>query len=122
MGRCGAVYRGDLADRYIAKRCRRGIEYPGYRRGDGQDAVDVAHGAVEGELADEERVLDRLGPRLLRGDEHAHGDGQVVGRPSLADVGRGQVDGDALAGENQDENEDKALCWAADFRHTIDVV
>jgi len=30
-----------------------------------------------------------------------HGDGQVVGWISLADVGGSQVDGDALAGENQ---------------------
>jgi hypothetical protein len=67
------------------------------RRGNGQDAVDVAHGAVERELADEERVLDGLGPDLLRGDEHAYGGGQVVGRPGPADVGRSQVDGDALA-------------------------
>jgi hypothetical protein len=61
----------------------------------------VAHGAVERELADEERALDGLGPDLFRGDQHADGDGQVVGRPGLADVGRGQVDGDALAGKEQ---------------------
>ena len=37
---------------------------PGHGR-DGEDAVDVAHGAIEGELADDEGVLNRLGPHLL---------------------------------------------------------
>ena len=46
------------------------------------------------------RPLDGLGPGLVRGDHHADGDGQVVGWPRLADFGRGQVEGDPLAGKH----------------------
>ncbi len=63
---------------------------------DGEDPVDVAHGPVERELADDQRVLHSLGPHLLRGHEHAHGDGEIVGRALLPDVCGGQVHGDAL--------------------------
>ena len=53
-------------------------------------------GAIDREFADEELVFDGPGPGLLRGDHHADGDGQVIGWPRLADVGRGQIDGDAF--------------------------
>ncbi len=69
--------------------------------GDGQDAVDVAYRSIEGELADDQRVLDGLGPYLLGGDEDGDGDGEIVGRSLLADIRRGEVDGDALAGEHE---------------------
>src|SRR2546422_10181677 len=40
-----------------------------------------------------------LGRDLLRGGEDAYGDGQVERRPVLANVGGGEVDGDALQRE-----------------------
>ena len=66
----------------------------------GQDALGVAHRAVQRQLAQEDGML-HVGHRLLGGDEEAHGDGQVVGRPLLPEVGRGQVHGDAPVGEGE---------------------
>ncbi len=63
-----------------------------------KDAVGVAHQPVERELAQEEGARD-VGRGLPGGEDDAHGDGQVVGRPLLANVGGGQVDRDALLGE-----------------------
>ena len=60
-----------------------------------QDAVDVAHAAIQAELAQNQRVV-HVAKDLVGGGQDAHGDGQVVGRPLLAQVGRGEVDGEAV--------------------------
>ena len=51
------------------------------------------------------------------GDQHAQGDGQVVGRAFLAHGGGGQVDGDALAREEQPGVLDGRLHALAAFLH-----
>jgi len=66
--------------------------------GHGEDAGGVANAAIEGELTDEEGILDPLRPNLLSSQEDAHGNGQVVGRALFAQVSRSQVDGKALVG------------------------
>ena len=61
----------------------------------------MAHRAVQRELADHQGALDALVRQLASGDEYAQGDGQVVGGAFFAYGGRGQVDGQAVAGEEQ---------------------
>ena len=61
----------------------------------GQHAVDVAHAAIQAQLAQQERVV-QLGGHLARGRQDAQGNGQVVGRAFLAQVGRRQVDGETV--------------------------
>ena len=65
-----------------------------------EDTVEVAHRAVEAELADDHRIVEaRAGIELAGGQEDAEGDRQVVGGAALAQVGRGEVDGDVAVGE-----------------------
>ena len=59
-----------------------------------QDAGGVAQAAVQGQLAQEYGRL-RGRQRLAGAEQDAGGDGQVVGRAGLFQVGGGQVDGDA---------------------------
>ncbi len=67
-----------------------------------QDAFRVAGGAVQRQLAHEERPFQPVGPDLVGGRQHADGNGQVIRRAFLTQIGRGEVDGDALvAGELQ---------------------
>ena len=58
----------------------------------------MAGGAIQRQLANEEAVLQLVQPDLLRGRQNAHGNGQVIGRPLFAQVGRGQVHGNTLVG------------------------
>ena len=60
-----------------------------------QHAVGVAQAAVEGQLAEEDGVR-QVGGHLLGAEQDADGDGQVVGGSGFLEVGRGQVDDDAL--------------------------
>ncbi len=55
----------------------------------------MARRAVQRKLAQEKGVGQLLGPDLLGGGQDAYGDWQVVGGAFFAQVGRGQVDGDA---------------------------
>ena len=65
------------------------------RHGDhGQGSADGAHLAVERQLAHEHGIVER-GLHLPAGHEDARGDGQVVGGALLAQVGGGEVHGDA---------------------------
>ena len=61
----------------------------------------MAGSAFQREFAQKERVFQQLVPDLRRGGQHADGDGQVVGRAFLAQIGRGQVDRDALDRERE---------------------
>ena len=67
----------------------------------GQDAARMAHAAVQGELADHQAAVHQLGVELLGADQHAQGDGQVVGWSFFTDRGGSQVDYQALAREEQ---------------------
>ena len=58
-----------------------------------QDPLEVAQGAVQRELAEEDD-LRGIGGDLLRGEQDADRDREVVRRPGLADHGRCQVHGD----------------------------
>ena len=64
----------------------------------GQYAAHMAHGSVQTQLAHDKGVV-QVGQELARGGEDAHGDGQVIGGTHLAQVGGGQVDGQAVVGE-----------------------
>ena len=66
-----------------------------------QHALGVAGRAVQRKLAEEERAVEQVVPHLRRGGQHADGDGQVIGRAFLAQIGRGQVDGDAMEREGE---------------------
>jgi len=90
------------------------------RVGHGQDAVDVAHGAEERELADEERAVE-VGRQLAAEGEQRSGNRQPVGRAFLAQVGRGQP---APVGVSQgltvrlpQRQDDPALTMAARPQH-----
>ena len=72
-----------------------------------QDALRMAQAPVQTQLAQEERALraDNLAGgghrwKLLRGHQDGDGDGQVVGWAFLAQVGGGEVVGDASHGED----------------------
>ena len=67
------------------------------RQHHGQHAADGLDRPVEGKLADDDGIRQRS-LNLSRGRQQADGDGQVVGRALLAQVGGGQVHGDALHG------------------------
>jgi len=69
---------------------------PGHRD-HGQDAVGVAYRPVQRKFSHHQGFL-QVGGHLAGGHAHAQGHGQVVGRPLLAQVRRGQVDGDLLVG------------------------
>ena len=73
-------------------------EPPG-RDGDRQHAPDAIDPAIERQLADDERVVDRRPCQGARGHEQAERDRQVERRPGLADVGGRQVHGDAMLRE-----------------------
>ncbi len=66
--------------------------------GQRQDALGVAGGAVQRQLADEDGLFQFVGPNLAGGSQHADGNGQVVSRAFLAQIGRGQIDGQAVVG------------------------
>jgi hypothetical protein len=79
--------------------------------GHGQHAGHAAHPAIQGQLPDQAGAR-QVGPHLLGGQEDADGDGQIVGRALLAQVGRGQVDRQPGAGMDQsriDEGSPDAL-------------
>ena len=61
----------------------------------GEDAVDVAHAAVETQLAQQQRVLHVAGD-LARRRQNADRDRQIVGWAFFAQVGGRQVDGEAM--------------------------
>ena len=67
--------------------------------GDGEDAGDVAEVAVEGQFPEEDGALGDGGGDLPGGHEDADGDGEVVAGAFFAQVGGGEVDGDALGGQ-----------------------
>src|SRR5205814_6723097 len=46
-------------------------------QGDGQNAFAGAHGAGEGEFADDDEVIELVGFDLFAGGEHADGDGEI---------------------------------------------
>ena len=71
------------------------------RVGNRQHPINVAHAAVEREFPDDERGRDCLvrNVDLHGGEQDAEGNRQVVRRPLLADVRRGEIDGDAPGGE-----------------------
>ncbi len=54
----------------------------------GEDAGGVAYPTVEGEFTDEEGVLDPVRPGLLRSQEDAYSDRQVVSRALFAQISR----------------------------------
>jgi hypothetical protein len=77
----------------------RGKIAPGFgSEGYGQGSLDGADGSGQGQLTDEEVVVEQAGEHLVGGTKHAYGDGQVEARAFLADVGGGEVDGDAAIG------------------------
>ena len=65
--------------------------------GDGQCAFDGLQAAVEAQLAHEQEARQAFGLDEPVGSQQADGQGQVVGRAFLADVGGGHVD-DGLTG------------------------
>ncbi|AKJ01269.1 Hypothetical protein AA314_02895 [Archangium gephyra] len=64
-----------------------------------QHALDGLHGSVQRQLPAEEVARQGLLLHQLRRPQHAQRDGQLEGRPLLADVRGGQVHGDALGGQ-----------------------
>ena len=83
----------------IAPRQQDALQPRSARRHDGrQDAPRRLNGAVERQLAQNQHIVQDA-PREPSGrGEHAHRDREIVGRPRLAQVGRGEVDGDAMRG------------------------
>ena len=63
--------------------------------GDGQHAFHAPHGTGQREFSDHQDALELGGLELLAGGEHADADRQIEARALLADVGRGEVDGNA---------------------------
>ena len=61
-----------------------------------QDARGVAHLAVQPQFAQDRRSRDQVGGHLLGRGQDRQGDGQVVGRAFLLQVGGGQADHDPL--------------------------
>ena len=59
--------------------------------GDGQHALDGLQSAIERQLPHDDEFLQRVLGDLVGTAEYAHGNGQVVRRSLLADVGRGHV-------------------------------
>ena len=57
----------------------------------------MAHRAVQREFAQEEAAF-HIGRHLLGQDQQGDGDGQIIRGAFFAQVGRGQVDGQAAAG------------------------
>src|ERR1700693_3341365 len=82
-----------------------------------QHAADRPDMAVEGELAEGDRVLDE--PRLddSRGGKNAERHRQVEGRAFLAEVGGGEVDGDAVHGEVEPRVPDRGAHTVAALAH-----
>ena len=64
--------------------------------GDGQDALDGAQRAVQTEFADEHHRVEAVVVGKAVGHEQGDGQGQVVARALLADVGGGKVDRDLI--------------------------
>lgn len=64
----------------------------------GEDAANMADGAIERKLADDQAVFQTREGYLVGGGEYAKGDGKVVGGSFLANRSGGKVDGDSLAG------------------------
>jgi hypothetical protein len=69
--------------------------------GDRQDAADAPQAAVERELADRGRLLERAPRQLLRRGEKRQRDRQVEPRALLPQLGRCEVDRDPSGGEAQ---------------------
>src|SRR2546427_510880 len=69
------------------------------REGHGKRAPHRPDRAFEPELAQDDHAPQALARDLLGGGKDAHGDRQVERRAFLADVGRGEVHGNALQGE-----------------------
>ena len=63
--------------------------------GHGQDAIHVAHRAVEAQFAHEQRRVHIEG-NLSGSHQQADGDRQIVGRPLLAQIGGSQIDSGAV--------------------------
>ncbi len=82
--------------------CRRDHQTKPVRAGEqrvGHVAADRTDRPVEPELANEEQPAGHLGRKLRGGDEDGDGDRQVIGRPRLPQLARGQVDRDVLPGQ-----------------------
>ena len=63
-----------------------------------EDAVGVPQRAVEGQLAEEDGVGE-VGGHLAGAQQHAHGNGKIVGGAFLLEVCGGEVHGDPAHGE-----------------------
>ena len=81
-----------------------------------QGAVDVTHGAVQTQFADDERVV-HCGQHLAGGGHDAEGDGQVVGGAFFAEVCGGQVDCEAVLGKVESAVGDCGTDAFAAFAH-----
>ena len=66
--------------------------------GDGQGATDGHEAAVESQLTHDEVARQFVGHDHVARRHDAYGNGQVIGRALLADVGRSHVDGDLRGG------------------------
>ena len=75
-------------------------EPPGALR-NGENAAHAPEAAVESELSDGGRALERAPRQLLRGGEHGQRDRQVEAGAFLAQLGGREVDGDAPVREAQ---------------------
>ena len=83
----GGVFGGDdqVGDALLARADR-----------DGEGAAHGTDGAIEGEFADEDVLVEGL--HGAHGAQDAHGDRQIEAGAFLTYVGRGEVDGDAFVG------------------------
>ena len=82
--------------RRVALRHEQGLEPLRAReRSHRQDAVRVTHNAVERHFADDERAR-QIGLELFGCPQQTDGDGEVVRGAFFAEIGRREVDGDAL--------------------------
>ena len=85
--------------------------------GHGQGALDGAQRAVEPEFAHDHVAVEQLGRHLLVAGQDAYGDGQVVGRALLLDVGRRHVDDHIFAREVKARLDDGAARALAALFH-----
>ena len=105
LGEMPNRHRCDTRERGLPRGIRRAEETldaePARSLGDREHAADPAQPAVERELADRRRALERASRQLLRRGEQRERDGQIEAGALLAQLGRREVHGDSPLREVQ---------------------
>ena len=89
------------------------------RHGRRQRAAYRLQSAVKRQLADEYRALHRIPRHDLERGQQGNGDGQVEMRTDLRQVGGGEVDGDAAAGQGDGHRRQRRAYTLPCLRHRL---